>query len=109
MNTLDMKKLGLTDRMAAEAESYEGLYAARVLSQSKDLYTVMCTNGELMAEISGKYRYEAEKMSDYPAVGDFVMIDRNTGMHGNAIIHHLLTRKSVFIRKAAGTANDEQV
>jgi len=109
LNTLDMKKLGLTDRMAAEAKLYEGLIMARVLSQSKDLYAVICEKGELMAEISGKFRYEAEKISDYPAVGDFVMIDRNTDAHGHAIIHHLLTRKSVFIRKAAGTANDEQV
>lgn len=109
MNMLDMKKVGLTDRIAAEAQLYEGLYVARVLSQSKDLYTVICEHGELMAEISGKYRYEAEQMSDYPAVGDFVMIDRNTDAHGHAIIHHLLNRKSVFIRKAAGTANEEQV
>jgi ribosome biogenesis GTPase len=104
-----MKKLGLTDKIAAEAKLYEGFYVARILSQSKDLYTAICVNGELMAEISGKFRYEAEKMSDYPAVGDFVMIDRNTDLHGNAIIHHLLKRKSVFIRKAAGTANEEQV
>ena len=109
MNTLDMKKLGLTDRIAAEAKLYEGFYVARILSQSKDLYTAICENGELMAEISGKFRYEAERMSDYPAVGDFVMIDRNTDLHGNAIIHHLLKRKSVFIRKAAGKANEEQV
>jgi ribosome biogenesis GTPase len=48
-------------------------------------------------------------LSDYPAVGDFVMLDRNDDAAGNAIIHHVLTRKSAFIRKAAGTANEEQV
>ena len=28
---------------------------------------------------------------------------------GNAIIHKVLTRKSAFIRKAAGTSNEEQI
>ncbi|MDD3364695.1 MAG: ribosome small subunit-dependent GTPase A [Syntrophomonas sp.] len=109
MSILDMKKFGLNDRFITESKLYEGFYVARVLSQSKDLYSVVCEKGELMAEVSGKFRYEVKTLSDYPAVGDFVMIDRNTDIHGHAIIHHLLKRKSVFIRKAAGTANDEQV
>ncbi len=66
-------------------------------------------NGEVMAEVSGKFRFETKTLADFPAVGDFVMLDRKDDSGGNAIIHHVLTRKSVFIRKAAGTANDEQV
>lgn len=65
---------------------------------------------ELLAEISGKMRHAAVEMSDYPAVGDFVeLIDRNEGSQDHAIIHHTLTRKSVFIRKASGKAHDVQV
>jgi len=109
LSIFDIKKFGLNDRFIAESTLYEGLYVGRVLSQSNDLYRVVCENGELMAEVSGKFRYEVKTLSDYPAVGDFVMIDRNTDSHGHAIIHHLLNRKSAFIRKAAGTANDEQV
>src|SRR5699024_9876761 len=30
-------------------------------------------------------------------------------INGNAIIHNILTRKSAFIRKAAGTSNEEQI
>ena len=37
------------------------------------------------------------------------MLDRNTNVGGNAIIHHVPARKSAFIRKAAGTSNDGQV
>ena len=37
------------------------------------------------------------------------MIDRTEDTKGHAIIHSILTRKSVFIRKAAGTSNNEQV
>ena len=109
MSIIDMKDWGLNDRLRAESALYEGLYAGRVLSQSKELYRVICEKGELTAEVSGKFRYEVNTLSDYPAVGDFVMLDRNTDTDGHAIIHQVLTRKSVFIRKAAGTAHDEQV
>ena len=61
-----------------------------------------------MAEVSGKFRYNADRISDYPAVGDFVMADWNDE-GGNAIIHHILHRKSSIIRKAAGNAYKEQV
>ena len=109
MSIIDMKNWGLNDRLRAESALYEGLYVGRALSQSKDLYRVICEKGELTAEVSGKFRYEVNTLSDYPAVGDFVMLDRNTDTDGHAIIHQVLTRKSVFIRKAAGTAHDEQV
>ena len=65
--------------------------------------------GELLAEISGKFRFDVRVLSDYPAVGDFVMLDRLDNTDGNAIIHHVLTRKSAFERKAAGTSNDVQI
>jgi len=69
---------------------------------------VISENGEQPAETSGKFRYETQTSSDFPAVGDFVMLDCNqSGNH--AIIHHVLPRKSVLIRKAAGTAHKEQV
>lgn len=109
MSNLNMKSLGFTDRFASEALLYDGLYAGRVLSQSKGLYRVACEKGELMAEVSGKLRFEAMRPSDFPAVGDFVMLDRDDDGGGNAIIHRILKRKSVFIRKAAGTSNNEQV
>lgn len=104
-----MKNLGLSERFMIEATLYTGLYIGRVVSQYKDLYKVITENGELTAEISGKFRFDVKTLSDYPAVGDFVMLDRNEGIGGNAIIHHVLTRKSAFIRRAAGTSNDEQI
>jgi ribosome biogenesis GTPase len=61
-----------------------------------------------IAEASGKFRYEVKNVSGFPAVGDFVMMDC-TKSNNHAIIHHVLPRKSAFIRKAAGTANKEQV
>lgn len=104
-----MKNLGLSQRFITESTLYTGLYIGRVISQYKDLYKVATENGELTAEISGKFRFTVKTLIDYPAVGDFVMLDQIGHDSGNAIIHHVLTRKSAFIRKAAGTANDEQI
>jgi len=104
-----MKDLGLSQRFAAEAKLYAGLYIGRIISQYKNLYTVATENGEITAEISGKFRFDVKALSDYPAVGDFVMLDRDEDSSGNAIIHNVLSRKSAFIRKAPGTSNDEQI
>jgi ribosome biogenesis GTPase len=70
---------------------------------------VITEDAELLAEVSGKFRYDAKRLSDFPAVGDFVMLDRSHGENGNGIISHVLTRKSVFERKAAGQTTDTQV
>lgn len=109
MNNTTMGKLGLSQQFITEAALYTGLYTGRIISQYKDLYKAVTENGEVTAEISGKLRFAAKTLSDYPAVGDFVMLDRNERMSGHAIIHHVLTRKSAFIRKAAGKSNDEQI
>ena len=109
MSKSDMENIGLSQRFITESSLYSSYYIGRVISQYKDLYKAVTENGELTAEISGKLRFHAKTVSDYPSVGDFVMLDRNADTAGNAIIHHVLTRKSAFIRKAAGTANDEQV
>lgn len=104
-----MKNLGLSQKFSTEATLYAGLYIGRIISQYKNLYKVATENGEITAEISGKFRFDVKVLSDYPAVGDFVMLDRNEDISGNAIIHKVLTRKSAFIRKASGTSNDEQI
>jgi len=105
----DMKKYGLTDAIAKEAAEYDGLYLGRILSQSKDIYRVVTEKGEFFAEISGKYRFQIRNNRDYPAVGDFVMLDRDSGKNGKGIIHHVLSRKSAFIRKAAGKSVEDQL
>jgi len=100
---------GFSETIITQAAQYKGLYLGRVVSQSKDLYKVATEKSEVIAEISGKFRYSSEALSDYPAVGDFVLLDRGDSLSGNAIIHSILKRKSVFIRKAAGTSHDVQV
>jgi len=109
MTKTNLYMVGLVDRFAQEAAMYEGLYLARVSVQHKDLYKVITDNGEIRAEISGKMGFMAKDNSDFPVVGDWVMVDRVDDSGGNAIIHYLLRRKSVFERKAAGTSKQSQL
>lgn len=74
--------------------------------QSRKTYKVATEEGEIVAEVSGKFRYESIDVSDFPIVGDFVLLDRLTDEDGNAQIHHLLERESSLVRKASGTSND---
>lgn len=106
MNTR-MKKYGLNDRFSALAAMHEKLTVGRILLQEKGIYRIVTEEGEYSAEVSGRFRYNAKTVSDFPAVGDFVMIERND--YGNAVIHHILERKSSFMRKAAGGSRQEQI
>ena len=59
----------------------------------------------MLAEISGKLRYDTEELAQYPAVGDCVMVDIRPEL---AVIHRVLTRKSLFVRKAVGVSGQAQ-
>lgn len=104
----NISKYGFNGQFEAYAEEHPTLTPARVILQEKDLYRIVTAHGEQSAVVSGKFRYEAQAVSEYPAVGDFVMVD-HADEDGNAVIQAILPRKSVFIRRASGTANREQV
>ena len=109
MNTQFLQSIGLSQDFVTELSLYDDIYVGRVVSQSKNLYRTATEKGELTAEISGKFRFGVHALSDYPAVGDYVLLDRIDDGGGNAIIRRVLPRKSAFIRKAAGTSQDEQI
>lgn len=89
MKKNNMTAYGLSELFAILTTEHPNLIIGRILSQEKGLYRVISAQGEQFAETSGKFRYEVENVSDFPAVGDFVMIDCAQSM-GNAIIHHIL-------------------
>ena len=97
MNLLN--QYGVSERFLAQATMFPDYMLARVVAQYRGKYRIVTEQKELMAEISGKLRYDTNELAMYPAVGDYVMID----VVGNtAVIHHVLTRKSLFARKAVG-------
>lgn len=107
-NEIDMKQYGLSEIFEQSANYFPDMTVARILSQEKGIYRLVSVQGEKWGEISGRFHYDVQAKSEYPAVGDFVMVDWNKS-GGNAVIHHILPRKSSFIRKAAGEKNEEQV
>ena len=84
-----------------------GLIPARVSQEHKNMYRILCSNGELLAEISGKYHYQTTERSDFPSVGDWVAAEPIGS--DQAIIHTLLPRKNKFSRKVPGSNTIEQV
>ncbi len=81
----------------------------RVAVEYKALYKIFTTEGEILGSVSGKMQHEATNRQDYPAVGDWIIIDKTNPKTGNAVIHGILPRKSKFSRKIAGKKSDEQI
>lgn len=107
-NEITMRQYGLSETVEKSAEQFADLIVSRVISQEKGIYRLVSSQGEKWGEISGRFHYDIQMKSEYPAVGDFVMAYWNES-GGNAVIRHVLPRKSCFIRKAAGEKNEEQV
>ena len=97
----------IPDYWAALTSQYSELVTGRITLQEKGMYRIFTSTGEQNALVSGKFQFDAQSVSDYPAVGDYVLVSRADP--DTAIIHHVLPRKSLFLRKAAGTSQTEQV
>lgn len=80
-----------------------------MVTQYRELYKVITEAGEELAQVSGKFSYEAPDRSAYPVVGDFVMLSPHSAGSGNAVIHKVLTRKSAFGRTAVGATDQTQL
>jgi ribosome biogenesis GTPase / thiamine phosphate phosphatase len=106
---MNLTDLGWNSRFRELFGSYhnEGLIPARIAQEHKSIYFAIGETGEYMAEISGKFRYEADSKQRFPTVGDWVAISERE--QGKAVIHALLPRQSAFIRKEAGVRTAEQV
>ena len=100
-------KFEIPDRWAALASQYPDLTVGRIILQEKGLYRLRTVAGEQNALVSGRFQFDAQTVSDYPAVGDYVMA--SCADPDTAVIHQVLPRKSLFVRKAAGTSKTEQV
>ena len=97
----------IPDHWAALATQYPERTVGRITLQEKGMYRIRTITGEQKALVSGKFQFDAQLVSDYPAVGDYVMV--SCADPDTAIIHQVLPRRSLFVRKAAGTSKTEQV
>lgn len=105
----DLASLGWSDEFARAFEplAAEGLVPARVGAEHQHVYALLTAEGECLARVTGRLRYEASGRADFPAVGDWVAA--RIGCDAQATIHAILPRRSRFSRKTAGDEAEEQV
>lgn len=86
----------------------DGLSAGRVVAQFQGLYRAMSDAGELLCDVSGRFRHNAPSPGAFPVVGDWVAL-RPRPDEGRGTIHAVLPRRSQFVRRASGDVTVEQV
>lgn len=83
-----------------------GYLPARVIRGEKNYFRVWSLPGELTVRFTGKIRHQAGGRADLPVVGDWVVVEPQSGQRG--IIHALLERKSSFSRNLPGTRKGKE-
>jgi ribosome biogenesis GTPase len=106
----DLQTLGWDEYFAGAFEPYkhQGLAVGRVTEEHRGAYKVATEEEEVWAEIVGRIRHEATSRADYPAVGDWVVLEKLAN-EKRASIQVVLPRRSKFSRKAAGKNAEEQI
>jgi ribosome biogenesis GTPase len=95
-------ELGWDARLAdLHAALAAGLLAGRVVAEERGRFLVASADGDLGATPSGRLRHQVELdgSAAWPAVGDWVGIERPAGT-GDGLIHALLPRRTVLVRRA---------
>ncbi len=96
---------GVSERFLTESALYPNEQLARVVAQYRGKYKVVTSREERLAEVSGRLRYDTEELAQYPTVGDYVMVTAQAEL---AVVHRVLTRKSLFVRRAVGVSGQAQ-
>jgi ribosome biogenesis GTPase len=97
-----IKDYGWSDELRRQFASFAAanLAPARVIVQQRGRFDVVAEGGELTATLSGRFAHEAGE-GDYPVAGDWVAIAVQPNQD-SAVIHGVMPRKGVFVRRAAG-------
>ena len=103
---INLEKYGLTESIQNKIKTYPDLEVARVTEQHRELYKVVTKKGFLPAQITGKMNYQIADLTDFPAVGDWVMITRT---ENQALIHQVVSRHSVLTREISGSSKHSQI
>lgn len=105
---MNLEQLGWSEYYASSFEPYcqRGFAVGRVAAEYRHTYLLYTEQGEQFAEVAGKLRHRAAGIQDFPAVGDWVVIQSN---EAQATIQAVLPRRSKFSRKVAGSTTEEQI
>lgn len=92
-----LEQLGWTSALAESSGKRAKMgNPGRVFAMQREVYVVVAETGTVQAKVSGKFIHDAQCKGDYPAVGDWVLVDRKLDQH---LIQAVLPRKSSFSRK----------
>lgn len=107
---MELEAIGWTpDRAEAFApHAAAGHVPGRISLEHTHIYRVLTADGEVLARVAGRLRHEAANRSDFPAVGDWVVVEPPR-QGGDARILAVLPRRSRFSRRAAGDPAEEQI
>ncbi|HZW25122.1 MAG TPA: ribosome small subunit-dependent GTPase A [Gallionella sp.] len=105
---MELTELGLDSDLAAQAQCAAGLRLARVTAVDRNRYVVRNEQGEVPAELTGRFLHAATSSMDLPCVGDWVCVQYHDA-DSHASIHDLVPRRSFLRRKSPGKNIDYQM
>ncbi|MGB3200740.1 MAG: ribosome small subunit-dependent GTPase A [Nodosilinea sp.] len=108
MNLTEVGGWHATREQAFAPWAEAGFESGRVALEHRGAYQLLTPTGEISAVVTGQFRHQAGGEQAFPAVGDWVVIQRQPG-DDPAIIQAVLPRQSEFVRKAAGGKTEGQV
>src|SRR6187200_1054927 len=106
-----LSDLGWDEFFASSFVPYaaQGIVPARVVCElRRKFYAVQTESDELLGECGGGFFHHARNPEQFPAVGDWVAVRRRPG-EMRADLQALLPRRTKFSRRAAGSAEIEQI
>jgi ribosome biogenesis GTPase len=109
IKTINLKDIGYSDYFEDNRKRVtdNNLSPARIIAEHKELYILRNETSELSAKITGKMMFTASSREDYPAIGDWVLIKILD--EKQAIIHEILPRKTVLVRKSTSKSDTQIV
>ncbi len=105
---MELTGLGLDRGLEEQATCGSGQRLARVTAVDRGRYVVRDEQGEVPAELTGKFLYTAASSVDMPCVGEWVCVQyHDADTHGS--IHDVVPRRSFLRRKSPGKNIDFQM
>ncbi len=106
---MNIDQIGWSEHFQRQLCGYDpSLLPARITSEEKNSYLLLMEKGEFYAEVTGRFRLNTSNTEMMPKTGDWVLAQTLDGSQ-KAIIHHLLDRKTVLLRKEAGLTTCGQI
>jgi ribosome biogenesis GTPase / thiamine phosphate phosphatase len=107
MQKFTLSDLGYNDFFEAGRKNMNltGYTIARVVAEYKGKYKAIGTDGEYSAQVTGKQIFRAINREDFPAVGDWIAIDKLSG--NKAVIRGILPRKTILKKKYSNKLDNQ--